>query len=105
VEYHDEYPATVNDATELDFAADTVRDLFGEQRFQAMDHPIAGAEDFSRVLREVPGAYVFLGACLNGEPESAPNNHSPLAAFDDRVLGDAAALLAELATRRLSRAS
>ena len=43
-------------------------------------------------------------ACLTGEPESAPNNHSPLAAFDDGVLADAAALLAELATRRLAGA-
>jgi amidohydrolase len=103
VEYHDEYPATVNDATEFAFAADTVRDLFGEERFQVMDHPIAGAEDFSRVLQAVPGAYVFLGACVGGEPESAPNNHSPLAAFDDGVLADGAALLAELATRRMTR--
>ena len=34
---------------------------------------------------------------------SAPSNHSPLADFDDSVLGDGAALLAELADRRLAR--
>jgi hippurate hydrolase len=32
-----------------------------------------------------------------------PVNHSPRAVFDDSVLGDGAALLAELALRRLSR--
>ncbi|GDY32518.1 M20 metallopeptidase family protein [Gandjariella thermophila] len=104
VEYADEYPATVNDPAEYDLVADTVREVFGEDRFAPMENPLPGSEDFSRVLREVPGAYVFLGACLSGEPESAPNNHSPLAAFDDRVLADGAALLAELAVRRLNRA-
>jgi amidohydrolase len=102
-EYVDEYPATVNDAGEHAFLAETVREVFGPQRFAEMDNPLAGAEDFSRVLQAVPGAYVFLGACAGEDPESAPNNHSPLAAFDDGVLADGAALLAELATRRLAR--
>jgi amidohydrolase len=105
VEYAAEYPATVNNATECDFVADTVREVFGEDRFAPMDDPLPGSEDFSRVLREVPGAYVFLGACVTGEPEAAPNNHSPLAAFDDGVVADGAALLAELAIRRLGRAA
>jgi hippurate hydrolase len=103
-EYRGEYPLTVNDAGEHDFLAGTVRDLFGEDRFQPMEHPIAGSEDFSRVLDRVPGAYAFLGATAPGaDPESAPTNHSPLARFDDSVLPDGAALLAELAVRRLAR--
>jgi hippurate hydrolase len=48
---------------------------------------------------------VFLGACVTDEPATAPANHSPRAAFDDGVLADGAALLAELATRRLARAA
>jgi hippurate hydrolase len=51
----------------------------------------------------VPGAFVFLGACPTDDPAAAPPNHSPLARFDDEVLGDGAALLAELAVRRLTR--
>jgi amidohydrolase len=101
--YYDEYPVTVNHADDYDFAAATVREVFGEERFEEMGNPITGAEDFSRVLDRVPGAYVFLGACPTGDPASAPNNHSPLAAFDDSVLPDGAALLAELAVRRLAR--
>lgn len=102
VEYHDEYPATVNDAGHHEFVADTVRELFGEDQFVTMPNPNAGSEDFSRVLDEVPGAYVFLGACPTDDPDTAPNNHSPLARFDDAVLPDGAALLAELAVRRLN---
>ncbi|WP_410632673.1 M20 metallopeptidase family protein [Amycolatopsis sp. cmx-4-83] len=100
VTYEPEYPATVNDAAAYDFVADTIRDVFGEERFTEMADPITGSEDFSRVLERVPGAYLFLGACP-GDPESSPDNHSPRARFDDGVLGDGAALLAELAVRRL----
>ncbi|EOD61431.1 M20 metallopeptidase family protein [Amycolatopsis vancoresmycina] len=100
VTYEPEYPATVNDAAAYDFVADTVRDVFGEERFTEMADPITGSEDFSRVLDRVPGAYLFLGACPT-DPATAPDNHSPRARFDDSVLGDGAALLAELAVRRL----
>jgi hippurate hydrolase len=103
--YSGEYPVTRNDAAEHDFLAATVRDVFGEERFEAMDQPVTGSEDFSRVLDKVPGAFVFLGACTSDDPTTAPANHSPRAEFDDGVLADGAALLAELATRRLSRAA
>jgi hippurate hydrolase len=101
--YDGEYPLTVNDAAEHDFVAATVREVFGEERYELMDNPITGSEDFSRVLAKVPGAFVFLGATADDDPESAPTNHSPLARFDDSVLADGAALLAELAVRRLAR--
>jgi hippurate hydrolase len=102
VRYDNEYPATVNRAAEHEFVADTVRAVFGEERFAEMANPMTGSEDFSRVLNNVPGAYLFLGACVTGDPASAPSNHSPRAAFDDSVLADGAALLAELARRRLA---
>jgi hippurate hydrolase len=64
---------------------------------------MAGAEDFSYVLEQVPGAFVMLGACPPGaDPATAPFNHSADAVFDDAVLADGAALYAELALRRLS---
>ena len=102
VDYQRGYPVTVNDETEYDFAAATIVDLFGADRFHRMDLPETGSEDFSFVLNEVPGAYVCISACP-GDPATAPDNHSPRAAFDDSVLPDAAALLAELALRRMLR--
>ncbi|MGP3970438.1 M20 metallopeptidase family protein [Streptomyces sp. 6N223] len=105
-DFAEQYPVTVNDHAEAEFAAGTVRETMGEERFTPMPHPILGAEDFSRVIDEVPGAMIFLGATLPGlDPETAPSNHSPLAAFDEAVLPDGTALYAELAARRLARAA
>lgn len=103
VRYEAEYPATVNWAEEARFVAETVRDLFGAERYAEMAEPMMGSEDFSRVLQATPGSYMFLGACMGGDPELAAANHSPRAAFDDGVLADGAALLAELAIRRMRR--
>lgn len=97
-----EYPLTVNHEADFEFVADTVREVFGEERFHQLDDPMTGSEDFSRVLGRVPGAFVFLGATATDDPLTAPSNHSPLATFDDAVLADGAALLAELAVRRLA---
>ncbi len=104
VEFTPEYPVTVNDAAEHEFLAATVVDLFGEERFEPLENPLTGAEDFSRVLNLVPGAYTFLGASVDEDPDTSPTNHSPLARFDDGVLADQALLLAELAIRRTQRA-
>jgi hippurate hydrolase len=104
-EYDGGYPVTVNDAGEAAFAAETIAAVFGPERCETAQFPITGAEDFSLVLEQVPGAFVMLGACPPGrDPETAPTNHSAVAVFDDAVLADGAALYAELALRRLARA-
>ena len=101
-----EFPMTVNDENETAFAAGVVSDLMGEDRYETVRHPMSGSEDFSYVLGEIPGAFVSLGACVPGmDPSEAPTNHSPRAQFDDAVLGDAAAIYAGLAARRLNDAA
>ncbi len=98
-----DYPVTVNDDTEAEFAAETIGELYGPERFAWAPNPMTTAEDFSYVLEDVPGAFVFLGACPpDRDPATAPFNHAPDAEFDDAVLADGAALLAELAVRRLN---
>ncbi|MFR9673811.1 M20 metallopeptidase family protein [Streptomyces sp. TR06-5] len=100
-EFTETYPVTVNDVEEADFVSRTVAELHGEERFQPMAQPLAGAEDFSRVLDEIPGAMTMLGSPPPGaDPETSPNNHSPLAVFDDSVMADGAALYARLALDR-----
>lgn len=92
----------INDAEHVALAERVSATMFGPERFSIAETPIAGGEDFASVLRAVPGAFVFVGAC---PPEldyaSAPYNHSNFALFDDTVLPDAAAYLAALAFARL----
>lgn len=101
VVFEAEYPVTVNDADRTEFALAVAEDLFGADRIRPLPNPLMGSEDFSRVLAEVPGCYLFVGACP-GDPDTAPGNHAPGARFDDAVLGDCARLLAELAVRDLA---
>jgi hippurate hydrolase len=104
IEYRSEYPATVNDVDETETAEKWIREVFGPERALRLTHPMSGSEDFSRVLAEVPGAYINLGAIAAGvDDQSAAFNHSPLAVFDDSVLTAGTTLYAELATRRLAK--
>ncbi len=70
--------------------------------YMDMPNPIAGGEDFASIVAEVPGAFVFVGAC---PPEidhsTAPTNHSAKAMFDDSVLPLCASILAALAFEHL----
>lgn len=98
-------PATINDEAEAAFFARTASDLFGQEEYLELENPRTGSEDFSRVLAEIPGAYGFIGAAKDYDPEHPPaSNHSPHAMFDDSVLARQAQLLATLARRRLQEA-
>ncbi|MEW2161241.1 M20 family metallopeptidase [Streptomyces sp. NPDC007189] len=100
--YTVEYPATVAEPAESQFAAGIAQALFGQQRYQKMAQPLTASEDFSRVLQQVPGTIVQLGAAPAGQDhETAPANHSPHAVFDEAVIADGAALYAGLAIGRL----
>ncbi|MGW6688058.1 M20 metallopeptidase family protein [Streptomyces sp. NPDC054961] len=103
VAYEMLYPVTVNEPAETAFAMDTARELFGAGEVWHAPQPASGSEDFSLVLQQVPGAMLLVGAAPEGaDLEKAPENHSPRAVFDDAVLARQAALLAELAERRLA---
>ena len=71
------YPVTVNDAGFVDFTASASRDLLGERALLEMPSPVMGAEDFSYLLEERPGAMVFLGVRPEGVDRPAPchSNH------------------------------
>jgi hippurate hydrolase len=103
VDYQRGYPVTVNTSVEVDRVARLSVDLFGDLAYHPAAQPIAGAEDFSYVLQEVPGAFFGLGATARGtDPATAAYNHSPQANFDDGALAVGPAMLAALAMDRLS---
>jgi len=59
-EFRRNYPPTINAASEADFARGVMAELVGPQRVIAQE-PTMGAEDFSFMLMEKPGCYVFIG--------------------------------------------
>jgi len=78
--------------------------IFGPGRYINLPTPIAGGEDFASIVHEIPGAFVFMGAAPAGvDIATAATNHSNKAVFDDAVLADGAALLAELAIDALGQ--
>ena len=97
------YPVTINDDAFTAFVQETARELIGEVRVVELKAPIMGAEDFSYVLQQVPGAMAFLGARAAGEdPATAPQNHSNLVVFDEAALPVGVALYAAVAIRHLT---
>ncbi len=103
VRYVRGYPVTVNDPGEVARAQRVTAALTGEHGFTVADRPVSGAEDFSYVLEQVPGAFLFVGATPpDANPATAPYNHSAHARFDDAALPLAAAVLAGLALDRLA---
>ncbi|WP_223691551.1 M20 metallopeptidase family protein [Leifsonia poae] len=102
VDFEAVYPVTVNDAASADRSLAVLRRQFGVERVEPAASPMMASEDFSFVLREVPGAFVFLGATpAQIAPADAEMNHSPRAVFDDGILADHAAALAALALDHL----
>lgn len=61
IRYARGYPVTVNSPDEADFAADVATEVVGAERVDRNTPPSMGGEDFSFMLNERPGAYIFLG--------------------------------------------
>jgi hippurate hydrolase len=93
VDYRRGYPATVNSTREAEFAARVGRRIFGEANVITDHDATMGGEDFSYMLRERPGAYVFLG---QGGHESGCWLHNPHYDFNDEVIPLGAGFLAAL---------
>ncbi len=97
------YPVTVNHAPEVARLAALTTAMYDESAYAEEEQPVLGAEDFSYVLEQVPGAFFWLGATPPGlDPDTAPYNHSAAARFADEALAVGPAVLAALALDRLA---
>ena len=94
------YPATVNEAESTEMAARAARAVVGEARTRPLPQPTMGGEDFSFMLNEKPGAYLFLGGGRG--PEEAMVHH-PLYDFNDEILPVGASWFATLAEQLMPR--
>jgi amidohydrolase len=78
VNYQRGYPVTVNAPANTDYAAQVAQAVSGH--VDTDTPPLMGAEDFSFMLNERPGAYIFMG---NGDTAMV---HHPAYNFDDNAI-------------------
>jgi hippurate hydrolase len=83
VEYQRRYPPTVNAPDETALAAVAAGAVVGADNVLGNLPPSMGAEDFSWMLRERPGAYIWIG---NGAGEGTCMVHNPRYDFNDTIL-------------------
>ncbi|MDP2833807.1 MAG: M20 aminoacylase family protein [Pseudomonadota bacterium] len=81
--YRRGYPPTINSATEAALCTDVARAVAGDGNVRNDLNPSMGAEDFSYMLREKPGCYVWIG---NGMAEGGCMLHNPHYDFNDAIL-------------------
>ena len=70
---------TLNDAAKTEFMAEVAKAVAGAAAVDTATPPLMGAEDFSYMLNERPGAYIFLG---NGDTAGV---HHPAYDFNDQA--------------------
>ncbi|MDA0721292.1 MAG: M20 family metallopeptidase [Proteobacteria bacterium] len=93
LDYEIGYPATVNDPDKTAFAAAVAREISSNVVADAA--PEMGAEDFAYMLKQRPGAYLFVG---NGDTAGL---HHPGYDFDDALSPVGASFFARIVERAL----
>jgi len=90
LEFDEGYPATVNDAASVEFAAEVAAEIVGAEKVITNVAREMGAEDFSYMLEARPGAYLFLG---QGDTAYC---HHPAYDFNDGIAPVGASFFARL---------
>jgi len=82
VEIIEGYPATINHVDETELAANVASEIVGPINVVRDAPPTMGAEDFSYMLQEKPGCYIWLGS---GRTGNDPMVHDPKYDFNDNI--------------------
>ncbi|PPR47433.1 MAG: putative hydrolase YxeP [Alphaproteobacteria bacterium MarineAlpha5_Bin9] len=61
IQYYNKYPPTINHKEKSIFASDVAKDLVGKDKVFTNINPSMGGEDFSYMLNEKPGSYLYIG--------------------------------------------
>ncbi|PWC82319.1 peptidase M20 [Azospirillum sp. TSH100] len=97
------YPATINSEPEARVAASAAARVVGEENVVWAPPPTMAAEDFGYMLKERPGAYIWLGH--GGHRGPACRLHNPHYDFNDAILTTGASYWASLVETILPRSA
>jgi hippurate hydrolase len=104
VEITEGFPVTLCDDRAVSLGRAVTQDVLGAESWKDLPAPIMGAEDFSYVLEQVPGAMFFLGVAPSGENWSqCCGIHSSRMMVDESALFRGTAILAGCATHFLEQ--
>ncbi len=92
IEIRPGYPPTINNKECAKLASKIFKKTYGENSINLNETPTMGSEDFSYMLEEKPGAYIWLGSGENSE-----KLHSPFYDFNDELLPVGAQYWSDLA--------
>jgi len=95
IQFHRNYPVTVNHADETEHALAAARDIAGTTNVIPDVDPMMGGEDFSYMLNARPGAFIFVG---NGDTAGL---HNPAYDFNDEAIAHGISYWVRLAEQRL----
>ena len=97
------FPVTVNDPRATALVSRTAAALGGEAGWRTMGAPLMGAEDFSYVLQQIPGAMSFIGVAPGGgDPLDAHPLHNTRMTLDEATMAKGVALHCACAERFLN---
>lgn len=88
------YPPVVNDSEMTKIVAEAAAKVLGKSRVREKEKAEMGGEDFSYFGREVPAVFYYLGIAPEGK---IINHHQSDFKFNDSVLKDGAAVMAQAA--------
>ncbi len=94
------YPPTINSKKESVFAAKVAMDLVGEDKVITDIDPSMGGEDFSYLLEEKPGTYLYLG---QGDNNHKAHLHTTKYDFNDNLLPVGVSFWVELVKKYFSK--
>lgn len=83
VNFDHRYPPTINSVAEARLSREAAAATLGAAAVRCEELPSMGAEDFSYMLREKPGCYVWLG---NGPGVGGCTLHNPHYDFNDAIM-------------------
>jgi amidohydrolase len=92
--FEGDVPVTINEAGKTTFASAVAAEVVGAENVKPM-RPIMGAEDFSRMLHQRPGAFIMIG---NG---IGPGLHNPAYNFNDEAIPIGVSYWVRLAERAM----
>jgi amidohydrolase len=102
LKYKKHYPATINDGDVVSNIENILESYGMKDKISKISSPSMGAEDFSHFLRNVPGAFIFIGT-RNEQKDIVNEIHHPSFKIDEEIFEDVTSVLSKVILEFLTK--